>query len=141
MLAAPDLEIVEELHGALLCVGRLIAGELQHERHIVDGIEKRKQIVELEDETDLLQPQPAQILSRPLAIENDLAVQAHAASRRIENAGDDVEQRRLSRTGRSAQGHHLAGRNIEGDGAQGIDAGVALAEVLGDASQAHQCIF
>ena len=141
MLAAPDFEIVEEVDSPLSRIGWLVAGELQHERDVVGGIQKWKQVVELEDEPDLLQPQPAKIVAEPFAIEDDLAIQAHASARRIEDAGDDVEQRRLARAGGPAQGHDLPGRDVDRDVAQGIDAGLALAKVLGDASQAHECVF
>ena len=141
VFAAPDLEIVEEVDSPLSRIGWLVARELQHECDVVDGIQKWKQVVELENEPDLLQPQPAKIVSEPFAIEDDLAIQAHASARGIEDAGDDVEQRRLARAGGPAQGHHLAGRDVDRDVAQGIDAGLALAKMLGDASQAHQCVF
>ena len=61
------------------------------------------------------------------------------AARGIEDAGDDVEQRRLARAGGAAQGHDLPGRDVERDVAQRIDARLALAKMLGDASQADEC--
>jgi hypothetical protein len=43
--------------------------------------------VNLEDKTDLLQPQPAKIVPQPFAIENNVTIKAHVAGRRIEDCG------------------------------------------------------
>ena len=137
VLAMADLEIVQQLDSPACVPRRLVPRQLQHHRHVVGGVEERQQVVELEDEADLLQPQPAQIAPQPAAVVDQLAVQAHASARRIEDAADDVEQRGLARAGRAAQGDHLAGAHVERDVAQGIDAGLPLAEMLGDAAQAR----
>ena len=65
VLAVADLEIVEQLDGPLSRVGGIDAGQMQHERDIVGGIEERQQVVELEDEPDLFEPQPAQVAAQP----------------------------------------------------------------------------
>jgi hypothetical protein len=79
------------------------------------AVEERKQIVELEDEADLLEAEPAQIRPEPVTVVNEVAVQAYAPAARFEDAADDVEERRLPRTARAEECNHLAGGDLQAD--------------------------
>ena len=72
-LAIANLEIIQEIDRTLARLGWLVAGKLQDYSDVVGGVEKRQQIVRLEDEPDLVQPQAPQIPSQPLLVIYDLA--------------------------------------------------------------------
>ena len=113
-----------------------MASQLQDDGNVVGCVEEGQQIVGLEDEPDLIEPKSPQIVPQPLLIIDEFTLQAHGTRRRIENAGDDVEQRCLARSGRPAQGDDLPGRNVQGNFSESIDAGFAFTEMLGDCAEA-----
>ena len=119
----------------------VVARQLQHYGDVVDGIEKGKQVVRLEDEADLVQPQASQVDAQPSLIEDDLALEAHGAFRGIQDAGDHVQERGLARAGGAEQGHDLARRDVDRNLSQCVDARFARSEVLGDASQADEWLW
>src|SRR5215211_4330730 len=137
VFAAFDTEICQKLQRTAFCLRRTRSGQNARNRDILPGIEKWQEIMRLEDEADLLQPQSAQVGAQPLAIIDQLAVKPHAAGIRFEYAADDIEQRALSRSARSAQADDGSGEDIERDLAQRIDAGRPFTEMLADSSDFH----
>jgi hypothetical protein len=65
---------------------------MEDQRHVVGGIEKRQQVVELEDEAALFEPHAAQIPPQRAAVIDGLAVQPHPAFVRIDDCADNVEE-------------------------------------------------
>src|SRR5450830_1366359 len=90
-------------------------------RDIVAAVEKWQQVWVLEDEADLVEPQPAQISLEPPLVIDHIAVERDTAAARLQNAGNAVQQRRLARTARSHQPDDLAGINLDIDVTQGVD--------------------
>ena len=62
-----------------------------------------------------------------------VAADLHAAVGRAVEAGEQVHERRLAGARRAHDGGELAGGDLEGDAAQGVDGGLALAVATGDA--------
>ena len=71
--------------------------------------------MELENESDLVEPQPAQIAAQPAAVINSLAVQDDAARACGDNAADDVQESRLARARGAEHGEELALGDLEID--------------------------
>ena len=109
----------------------------EHHGDVVAAVEKRQQIGVLENEADLVEPQPAQIGLEPALVIDDFAIERDAAAARLQNAGDAMQQRGLAGTARSHQSDHLAGEDFHIDVAQGIDPRTALSEMLGQMLDAH----
>ena len=84
------------------------AGEMEHQGDIVGRIQKRQEIVGLEDEADLFQAHAAQIAPQPAVVVDHLAVEPHPSLVRIDDGADDVEQRALAGTRGSDKADHLA---------------------------------
>ena len=94
--------------------------------------------MELKNKPDFLESEFAQIGSQPAAVVDDIAIEAHPAAARLEDAADDIQQRRLARTTRAKEGHDLAGMHLEAHVAQGIDPGITGAEVFRDVAHVDQ---
>ena len=139
MLAVADLEIVEQLDRARRAPRRRhVAGEMQHHGDILGARQKRQQIVVLEDEADLLQPQPAQVGAQPAAVIDRSGLRGACAR----DDGSRMQPMTLSSGGlagaaRAAQADHLAGRDLERNVAQRIDAGRSFAEMLANVDRAR----
>jgi hypothetical protein len=112
---------------------------LQHQRDVVGRIEERQQVVELEDEADLVEPQRLR-----------LAAASWPSSRRSRRRapslpadGSRMQPMTLSSVvlpepDGPSSATTSPGLNVERDVAQRIDARLALAEMLGDAVEPHQ---
>ena len=94
----------------------------------------------LKNEADLVQPEPPQITAQPFAVKHRISVQFDPASGGGKNTPDDVEQRRLSGARWAQQGDDLSRMDAQIDGAQGIDTGLTLAIVFGNALHIDQDI-
>ena len=68
--AVADLQIVQQFLRAGLRLCPALARQMQHQRDVVGGIEERQQVVGLEDEADLVEPQAAQVAAQPVAVED-----------------------------------------------------------------------
>ena len=121
------LQIVEKLERASLRGSGRIAQKRSHDRDVLPGVEKRQQIMGLEDEADLLEPQPAQVLALPFAVLDFFPIEPHA----FRPIGSRMQPTRL----RSVllpdplgpqQPHDLSGVNIEIDAGQRVHAGRRL---------------
>ena len=108
MLAVTDLKVVQQLDGARERCRRTQSRELEHHCDIIRGVEERQQIGILENEADLVEPQPAQVALQPAIVINDFAIERDTPGARLHNAGDAVEERRLARTARAHQSDDLA---------------------------------
>ena len=75
-----DLQVVQQLCRPVARGVGVCPCKLQHERDIFGRVEERDQVVELEDEADLVEPQPAQVGAQPPAtVEDALAVEVQRA--------------------------------------------------------------
>src|SRR6185369_4951544 len=108
MLAVTDLQIVEEFDGAPVRSRRAKPGKMQHDSHVVAAVEKWQQVGVLEDEADLVEPEPTQIGLEPAVVIDNLAIECNAAPTWLQDAGNTVEQRRLARAARAHQTNDLA---------------------------------
>ena len=123
-LAEPDR--LQHLRRFLLGDGSGRALDTQRHAHVLDAIQRRDQIVLLENETDV----------RRAKLRAGLLVQAverriehlHLAAIRAERAGDDAEQRRLAAPGRADQHEQLAHARLEVHFLEHLGAALALAE-------------
>src|SRR3972149_3261054 len=120
---------------------RAHAGKIQAHRNIIAAVEKRQQIGILENEADLVEPQPAQIGLEPALVIDELAAERVPPAARLQNTGDAVQQRGLAGAARSHQPDHLAWEDFHIDVDQGIDARSPLAEMLGQMFDAHDRLF
>ena len=112
------------------------AGDHQRDRGVLGRRQGRQQVVLLEHEADV---PPAELDLPPAAQRRQvLAEDLDLAGRRVEQAGDDREQRRLAAAGRADEQRHLAEADVQVDAAQGQHRGVAGAELLGDAAAARR---
>ena len=127
-----DAQIVEQLHGPAPRRLGSPAGEVQHDQDVLQAGQERDQVVELEDEADLVQPQPAQVALQPAVVVDHLVIQADAAATRLGDGADHVQERALAGAARAKQPHDLARIDVEADGTQRVDPGRAAAEMLGD---------
>ena len=102
----------------LAWVERLV-GDLVHQRHVLEHGQARNQIVELKHETDMLAPVARQfgVVGADKVM---VAPACLATGRRIEPA-EDVEQRRLARTGRPEQHDEFAFIDVEIDVPERVD--------------------
>ena len=110
----PDLG--EEPLDPLLALAPRHALEQELQLHVLPGGDLRQQVEALEDETD---PPVADLREAVPAEALDLLAEQPVAprGRRVETA-DQVEQRRLARTGRADDRHELARRHREVDPAE-----------------------
>src|SRR5487761_1568870 len=131
MLAVADIQVVEQLDRTRACGRCAEARQLQHDRDIVRAVKEGKKIGILEDEPDLVEPQPAQIGTQPVSVVNDLAVENETAAARLQNTGDAVEERRLARSARSHQADDLPLIDLHVDVAQRVDPRTSAAKMLG----------
>jgi hypothetical protein len=132
-----DLEIVEQFVGA--CARRSMAqsGKIEHNADVVAAVEKRQQIGVLEDESDFVEPQPAQIGLEPAVVIDNVAVERDAPAARFQNAGDAIEQRRLARAARTHQPDDLTRIDLHIDVTQRVYSRGAPAEMFGEAFDTH----
>src|SRR5262249_37876751 len=106
------------------------SAQVQRQADVLETRERRQQVEELEDEADLVATDLRQVVvGKPverLAVDED-----RSRRRRVEGADYD-EQRRIARSGRADDRHHLAILDGEADGIEGNDAPLA-SELFGDA--------
>src|SRR5439155_21285366 len=80
--------------------------QMQRQRDIFDAIQRRQQVEKLKDEADLVAANTSEIVIREFA--KILAFDSNLAGCGPVKAADQVQERRLSRTGRSDNGDNLA---------------------------------
>ena len=61
LFAVADLQILEEFDGAIANCRSIEAGQIENDGDVVSTVQKRQEVMELEDKADFLEPQPAQI--------------------------------------------------------------------------------
>ena len=81
----------------------------------------------MENETDLVAPQGAQVADFPAIVVDHFITQRHAPGGRINHCAQTFEQRALAGPGRANQANHLAGCHLHVHAFQGIDRGIPLA--------------
>ena len=59
VFAMADLQVLKQIDRAPLCLALRTARQVKDQRDIVGAVKERQQVVELEDEANLLQSQPA----------------------------------------------------------------------------------
>ena len=106
------------------------AAQMQRQPDVLETRQRRQQIEELKDESDLVAPHPGQRLVGQAA--ERFAVDADVAGGRPIETANQIEQRRLAGAGRSDDRHHLAARNGQGDVVERGHLAFA-GELLGDA--------
>ena len=85
-----------------------IAGDRGHQLDVLARGERGDQVVELEDEADVLAPEPGE--SRVVVVREIVIEEVDRAPGRNVEAAEDVEQRRLAAARRSEQDDHLAAK-------------------------------
>ncbi len=104
----------------------VVAGDADRKLDVLGGVEDGDEVEELEDEAELLAAQ----LRQALVVERRHldAVDPGLAAGRLVEAGEQVHQRRLAGSGGADDRGQLTGREVEGDAAERVDGGLALAE-------------
>ena len=102
---------------------------MQRQADVLEARERRQQVEELEDEADLVAPDPRQVVVGQAA--ERFAVDADLAGGRAIEAADQVEQRRLAGAGRPDDRDHLAARDRQRDVVERDDVALAF-ELFGD---------
>ena len=103
----------------------LASGDRQRQLDVLLRRQHRQEVEELEDEPDLVAPQPGELL---VVQADDLgAVDLDRSRGGLVETGEDVHERRLPRAGRAHDRRELALRELGRDSAQRIDGGVPLA--------------
>jgi len=105
-------DLLEHLQGALLALGLVDPGHLETERSVVQHGAMRHQRKRLEHHAHVA---PAQIDQLPAVHRcHVLPVDQHLARSRLQQAIQQADQRRLSRTGQAHDHEDLAGTDLEG---------------------------
>ena len=131
LLLDPDL--VEQLQGALAALLAPDPRVEQRQLHVAGDRGPGQQVVGLEDEAELLVPDPGQGAAGE-ALNGNAVELVGSGGRRVE-AADDRHQRRLARARRPHQGHELAALHREIDAAQRVHGRPVGAEHLGEAAR------
>ena len=118
-LSIQQIDLGERLIGALGAVLRRHAGVDERQLDVVERGRARQQVERLEDEPDLLVPDPRQLVVVHLA--HLLVVQQVAALRRRVEAADEVHERRLARPGRAHDRDVFAALDGDGHAPEGMD--------------------
>ena len=100
------------------------AAQVQRQADVLEARQGRQQVEELEDESDLVAPDPGQVVVDNPATR--LAVDADLAGGRVIEAADQIEQRRLAGSGRTDDRHHLASIDTKVDIVERSDAPLAI---------------
>jgi hypothetical protein len=126
---SPQAHVAQHLHRT--GQRRPLHAALDDQRYsdVLGGRQRRQQVELLEDEADVPAAELRLLAAREPA--QVLAQHRHQPAGRVEGAGQDGDERRLAAAGRADQQGQLAGANVQVDAAQGADAGVAAAVVLG----------
>ena len=123
VLQADDLEVLRGLLERLVPVALL---QDQRDGHVLGGRQPRKQMIVLEYEADLVQPELGE---RVVADAPDVgALDLHGAAVRPQDAGDHAEHRGLAAAGRTDDIEHLAEMGLEAHVLDGMGLRLALAE-------------
>jgi hypothetical protein len=128
--AVGDPQRVEQFVRTLPGIPGLGPGELRGQQHVVNDRHVVEQVEELEDHADLAAAEACR--ARFAEHVHPFVADADRPARRLVHPGDEVEQRGLARTGRSHDGHRLAGLDPQAhviDGGRGRTV-VALEDVL-----------
>ena len=124
-----ELNEREQLAGALFDFLARPSAQVQREADVFERRQRRQQVEELEDESDLVAAHPRQVVVGEAG--ERLAVDAHTAGGRTVESADEIEERRLARSGGSDDRDHLAARDRDAHIVEGGDAALA-GELLGD---------
>ena len=124
-----ELNEREQLAGALFDSLARPSAQVQREADVFERRQRRQQVEELEDESDLVAAHPRQVVVGEAG--ERLAVDAHTAGGRTVESADEIEERRLARSGGSDDRDHLAARDRDAHIVEGGDAALA-GELLGD---------
>src|SRR5438034_664070 len=109
MTALAESDLVQQGERARAHVRR--TGELEGDRDVLGGGERRDQVVRLEDEADAVAPEPRErVFAEPRQAH---AIDRNRTARRCIEAGDEPEQRRLAAARRPGDRHALAARDVE----------------------------
>ena len=128
VLVAGQADQVDHLLGPVAPLSLALAPHLEAERHVVDHLAVGQQAEVLEDHRHLAPPGVEQ---RGVAHAGDVvAIQLDRALGRLDQAGQQADQRRLARAGQAHDHEHLAGRDLERDVADADDVAGLLLEVL-----------
>src|SRR5712692_10393277 len=111
-------------------------GQQQRQLHVPLRAEHRQEVVELEDESDVHRPPVRQLPARHLI--DPLPRHVDAARAGAIQAGDEIEERSLARSGRAHQRQELAARDVEVQTVQHVDVFTAAAEDLFDPTHGNQ---
>src|ERR671939_211554 len=114
-----ELDEIEQLARAFVDFLARPPAEVQRQADVLEARERRQQIEELEDESNLVAPHSRQLIVGETA-ERSAVDEDVAGSRAIE-AADEIEERRLARAGGPDDRDHLAAWNADGHIAQGDD--------------------
>ena len=110
---------IERRANLLLTLLRVERQQQQRQLDVAIGRQHREQIVELKDEADVARPPRRQLRFGHLG--DDLATDRDLTLRRSVQPRDQVQQRRLARTGRPHQTDELTRVNVEIEPVQNID--------------------
>ena len=121
-----QLDQLEHVVDQLLQPGALDAPQLEREGQVLRHREVGEQGVVLEDEADVA------LAGRQLG--DVLGVDLHAARRRVDQPGDDAQERRLPRAAGAEEGEELSWLHVERDALERLEALVAMPQ--GDAGDA-----
>src|SRR5262249_59368446 len=114
--------------------GRAVARQLRGDEDVLQPGQVGQQVEELEDEADVIAPEPGQLRLAQAAEVGP--THGYAAGARLVKPGDEVEERGLAAARRSHDGRELAALDRQRHAVQG--SGDAALVDLGDIGQSDQ---
>src|SRR5690606_18546322 len=109
------------------------APHVERQADILEGRQRREEIVGLENEADVTAPQIGELLGRQPV--DGLVLDTYRTRGRRQDAAEDRQQGRLAAAGRAHQQRQLAGPQGQADALERPHAGRALAQLLDDVAR------
>src|SRR5216117_3947744 len=141
-LARPVMEAIAQTHprenvrSARASLRPRRAFHHQHLANVVERGERREKIVRLEDEAHVPAPDFRRVFLGKTR--NRHPAELYLAARRSKQSREDIEQRRLPRSGRAHEKHELPGAQLDRYFVERLRGDGAGAECLGDVPRANQ---